>query len=678
MASQFYRIASIFFLSFLIVLLFKTPSQAKVSLPNDSIINIKEDYGARGDGTTDDTQAIQKAINDHIDSPFDVIIFFPRGKYLISSQIKWKNNDGQWGTAITLQGEHKRKTLIKLQNNAPGFEDASNPNAMIFTASELLSGNPTDGGKDWENLGEGNEAFRNFIKDLTIDTGTNNPGAIAIDYLANNGAAIENIVIRSGDRSGKIGLNMKRKWTGPALVKNILIEGFDYGIFLDEECCSVTFENIKLARQKVAGIYNNQNILIIRQLKSFNNVPVIQNFAAQGLVVVIDGKFKGKSTASAIENSGEIYLRNLRATRYRSVIMHNGETLPGKHITEFFSESYHLHSSSKTALKLPVKETPRLPKIPIQQWANVEDYGARGSSDTGKPDYTDDTAAIQAAMDSGKQVIYFPPGRYIISQPIIIAGNVRKVDFLGSWIGFPADFDRSKPVFRIEEGLHDVVQLKNMGPYWQAWENSHLGEVIMIEHDSPKTLILKDGNFQSYQSTPVSGDLFLENVVGGGIWRFNHPQNIWARHFNPEGAVHPKIINNGANLWILGLKIESPTTNILTQGSGKTEVLGAYLIPGALSRAPFLEDWPPAFVNDESSHSLIYATQAYSENQRYPVQIEETIDGETRMLLSDDVIRRDHLGSIIPLYTGYADTSDTDNLNLLNRQRLEKENIHKY
>src|SRR5699024_2117916 len=45
---------------------------------------------------------------------------------------------------------------------------------------------------------------------------------------------------------------------------------------------------------------------------------------------------------------------------------------------------------------------------------SVRDFGAVGDG------VTDDTAAIQAALDSGAPVVYAPPGVYAISDPVVV------------------------------------------------------------------------------------------------------------------------------------------------------------------------------------------------------------------------------------------------------------------
>lgn len=47
--------------------------------------DIKVTYGAKGDGVTDDTQAVLNAINDAVDQV--TVLYFPPGRYLLSKRI---------------------------------------------------------------------------------------------------------------------------------------------------------------------------------------------------------------------------------------------------------------------------------------------------------------------------------------------------------------------------------------------------------------------------------------------------------------------------------------------------------------------------------------------------------------------------------------------------------------
>ncbi|NJM14184.1 MAG: hypothetical protein HC896_01305 [Bacteroidales bacterium] len=54
---------------------------------NCGTIDIKAQYGAVGNGITDDTKAIQKAIDDN--KFVHQVIYFPNGTYLVSKTLDW-------------------------------------------------------------------------------------------------------------------------------------------------------------------------------------------------------------------------------------------------------------------------------------------------------------------------------------------------------------------------------------------------------------------------------------------------------------------------------------------------------------------------------------------------------------------------------------------------------------
>ena len=99
-------------------------------LLNRSFINVV-DYGAKGDGITDDTEAIQKAINEN--APTETTgeflgcdIFFPSGKYVISNTIELP-------AFINLIGEGRGQTMLYMANavNKPLIKTKGYDNFII-------------------------------------------------------------------------------------------------------------------------------------------------------------------------------------------------------------------------------------------------------------------------------------------------------------------------------------------------------------------------------------------------------------------------------------------------------------------------------------------------------------------------------------------------------------------
>ena len=89
------------------------------SLPSQTGWVNARDLGATGDGATDDTAALQKAINDHR------IVYLPSGRYKISDTIRLRPE-------TVLIGLHPSSTLLFLADNTPGFTGVGSPKSMLL------------------------------------------------------------------------------------------------------------------------------------------------------------------------------------------------------------------------------------------------------------------------------------------------------------------------------------------------------------------------------------------------------------------------------------------------------------------------------------------------------------------------------------------------------------------
>ncbi len=183
------------------------------------VVNVKE-HGVKGDGITDDTEALRKIISDNIGKSryrSNSFLYFPDGTYLLSDTIESRiiaegRDEGKviaagWRPMLILMGESRDGVVLKLKDKAPGYTDPGNPKWLIATGSEHDSRNNQDGG--------GNRAFRQYIMNLTVDVGAGNPGVIAIDFIASNRGAVEGVTLKGMDGSGHTAINMTRQWPGP-------------------------------------------------------------------------------------------------------------------------------------------------------------------------------------------------------------------------------------------------------------------------------------------------------------------------------------------------------------------------------------------------------------------------------------------------------------------------------
>ena len=92
-----------------------------------------KDFGAVGDGTTDDTAAIQAAINAANGKP----VLIPGGTYRITSTLTWSPTTyvSSFAPSLKISGDGIGVTIIDNQVNGPAFSITSSATAILFTAT---------------------------------------------------------------------------------------------------------------------------------------------------------------------------------------------------------------------------------------------------------------------------------------------------------------------------------------------------------------------------------------------------------------------------------------------------------------------------------------------------------------------------------------------------------------
>jgi hypothetical protein len=160
------------------------------------MVDVVKDFGAAGNGITDDTQAIQKAI-DTVSSQGGGVIVFPPGEYLVSS-VKLKDNITYSGYGATIKRpEHQDKWTRTFVAEYAGEGD-SKPliiQGFIFDGNSQNQGSYRDYELEQAHLIflEGNPNFpgklKAFIKDCTFKNGV----ADGISVYTNVDVKVDNV-----------------------------------------------------------------------------------------------------------------------------------------------------------------------------------------------------------------------------------------------------------------------------------------------------------------------------------------------------------------------------------------------------------------------------------------------------------------------------------------------------
>jgi len=557
----------------------------------------KPPYNAKGDGVTDNTAAIQQAINDNTGR--HRIIYFPIGTYLVSKPLIWSNTISRDRYAYGfnwVQGEQRDKTIIRLKDNT--FTDLAKPAAILWCGGF--------GSADW---------FNNYVEDLTFDVGRGNPGAIGLQFYSNNTGAVRNCTIISQDGQGAIGLDLgHRDMNGPLLIHRVSVSGFARGIVLAGAVNSQTFEHITLRDQTDIGFDNHGQAASIRGLISDNAVPAVRTYGTLSLIdATLTGRGSAKGVAAIVNyNGGRIALRDIVTSGYSralgdvttpdsfAALRITGPDKPGSQgpvIPEYFSHAATSPFDGPVAsLRLPILETPEVPWDDPATWAVVDTFGA---DPTGNADSSE---AIQKAIDSGASTIFFP-GFYVIEKPVIVRGKARRLLGTGTWIDYNA---KTRPNFVIADGQAGEVVIEHFFP---------IGGGIEINTD--RTVVLRSIGCSRIVHNG-KGRLFLEDVATDQF-RIGPGQKLWARQLNIENeGTH--LINDGGELWILGYKTERGGTLLHTLGNGQSEVFGTFSYTTTAGKLA------PMFVTEDARAFAFFAEVCYT-GDPFAVLIRESRSG---------------------------------------------------
>lgn len=574
-------------------------------------------YGAKGDGKTDDTGAIQKALDEHPNQ--GAIIFLPSGTYLVSATLKWPHGKLAGGEEknTILQGASRNGTILKLRDACPGFEKPEDPKPVVWTGSKP------------------GQRFRNAVRNLTINTGSNNPGAIGLQYAANLQGCVRDVTIRSVDGKGHVGLDLGfTEEIGPCLLKNVRVLGFDLGVRTAHAMSCATFENLELEHQGKFGLVNEGQSVTIRGLTSRNVMTAVVNSGESAHLVLLEANLsgvQGASTRPAVLNEGTLYARKVNTSGYAESIHNASERVSSERsqvVEEFVSEPVAtLFPTAERSLYLPVKETPEVPWDDLSQWASPTHFGAKPNSGR------DATRAIQAAIDSGKSTVYLPNGYYRLTDTVVIRKNVRRIIGCEATIGVP-DL-QGRPAFRVDEGTSPVVVFERI--------QAGFGRTPILENPTARTLVVRDC-FNVCGDITGTGDVFLEDVSTNPFtgWRFGR-QHVWARQLDVErDGTH--ILNAGGSLWILGLRTARGGIAVMTTDRGSTEVMGGLCDSTGRPKAE------PMFTLVDAYLSVSLA-EYNADGNSFATLVRESRAGQIKDLSRGDVPKRTK-GSSIPLYVG--------------------------
>lgn len=612
----------------------RAATESGVRFPADAgVVDVtRPPYHAKGDGATDATAALQRALDDH--PARNRILYLPDGVYLISDTLRWPEGPGEGAfmKRAILQGQSRAGTVLRLKDHCAGFGEGGR-------TEEGRYGRPDGKAMLWTGRAPA-QRFRNAVRNLTLDTGCGNPGAIGARFMANNQGGVFDVTIRSGDGAGRIGLDLGfAHENGPLLVQNVSVEGFDIGVYAWGAVNSLTLVDVSLSRQREVGILNAQQVLSLENLVSRNGVPALRNADPSGVVTLVGADLRapdGVRAEAAVENRGALHARDVRTMGYARAVANaagHRRDAPGPDVADFVSHavlSLPGEDAPATGLRLPVRRAPDIPWDPLEQWASPLAFGA-------SPGGGDCAEALQRAIDSGATTVYLPNGTWTLAGTVHLRGRVRRL------IGCEAQLT-GEAVLQVDDGEAPAVRIERL-EIVPTRDPS-----VRIRHASFRTLVLANLRMSragAYEAAAGAGALFIEDVAGDP-WAFAPGQNVWARQLNPESSHHTMLVNRGANLWILGLKTEGDGP-VLEAYGGATEWLGAFIYSNTGRPKKDL------VALDNAARFSATMGEASFRGQPFQRLVVVHRDGASSLLSRDQTPRRGE-GSLLPLFVRNAAT----------------------
>ncbi|KAJ3863894.1 exo-beta-1,3-glucanase [Lentinula novae-zelandiae] len=478
--------------------------------------NVK-DFGAKGDGVTDDTAAINNAISSGgrcgggscaSSTVSPAVVFFPQGTYLVSSPIIAYYYTQLIGDARV------PPTLLA----SPSFAGMA-----VIDADPYI---PGGGGAQWyTNQNNFFRSVRNFVIDVRQVPATNNQGT-GIHWQVAQATSLMNIVFEMSTAANTAhqGIWMENGSGGfmGDLVspKNLtddidrlnitsiypqVFNGGKFGMWVGNQQFTVRNITVNNANTAVFGVWNwgwtFQGVTI-------NNCQVGFDLTTGGLTestqtvggeAIIDAVvsntpiFVRTSQPSNGKLAGSIVINNAQLTNVPTAVgvvggatvlaggtttiasFGQGNVYKGTNGASTFTQGSITAANKASSLldsagHIFGKMHPQYANYAVSQFVSVKDNGAKGDG------HTDDTAALNAifAKFSGCNIIFFDAGTYIVTQTLTIPAGTQIVGegwsvIAGSGAAFQ-DINNPKPVVQVgaanSQGIMEISDIifSTVGP----------------------------------------------------------------------------------------------------------------------------------------------------------------------------------------------------------------------
>ncbi|KAG7088180.1 hypothetical protein E1B28_012199 [Marasmius oreades] len=452
--------------------------------------NVK-DYGAKGDGITDDTDAINNAIsfggrcaggaqicNSSTVSP--ALVYFPKGNYVVSTPL-----NTYYYTQLV--GDARQLPTLVASENFTGL-------AVIDADPYIPGGN----GAQWfVNQNNFFRSVRNFEIDLRQVPATNEAGT-GIHWQVSQATSLTNIVFHMSTANDTAHRGIWMENGSGGYMGDLVFNGGKFGIHGGNQQFTVrntTFNNVQAG---VSALWNwgwtfqrvtMNNCQIGFSILTGGTTAETQSVGAEAIIdatVINTPIFIQTSKPSNGSLSGSLVLNNIKLDNVPTAVgvLNGSVVLPGGTTTiESWGQGnvYSGADGTPRFVQGPIpapdkpsvllddsghifgKTRPQYESYALSQIISVKDHGAMGDG------RTDDTAALQAIFDefAGCKIFFFDAGTYIVKSTLTIPADSRIVGeawttIAGRGLKFQ-DIDNPQPVIRVgEPDCQGIVEISDM------------------------------------------------------------------------------------------------------------------------------------------------------------------------------------------------------------------------
>lgn len=610
-----------------------------------------QDYGAKGDGSTDDTEAINLAISDgnrcapgtcasSTTSP--ALVYFPPGTYVVSGAIV-----GYYYTQIV--GNPNCLPVIKATS---GFSDA-----WIFDGNQYGAN-----GLGWGSTNVFWRQIRNFVIDMTDIPASKS--VYGIHWAVSQATSLQNIVFHMSKTAGTQHKGLFIEEGSGGFVTDLVFNGGLYGLHVGNQqytMRNLSFYNSVIAIKQIWNWGWTYSGLSINNCEIGLDLTALRADKSQdvGSVVLFDsqinntpvGIWTARNATSAAPSGGSLIVENVTLKNVKVAIrgFKNDTILAGStraSTIAAFGQGHAYTSSSgpKTfqgkisGNKRPsglapkgdyyARSKPQYQQVPLSQVMSVRDAGAAGDG------VTDDTKIINKVLKAAaaaSKIVFFDAGYYKVTKTIFIPAGSRITGeaypvILSSGKYF-TDINNPKPVVQVGrsgdsgkvEWSDTIVStqgaqagailiewnLASFGTPSGMWDvhtriGGFAGSKLQVDEcpKTPKTTITKNSlneqciaAFQSLHVTKSATGLYVENCW---YWVADHdvddPSLTQITVYAGRGLL---IDSKLGNIWLIGTGVEHHVLYEYQLANTKNVVMGqiqtetAYYQPNPDATIPF-------------------------------------------------------------------------------------------